>query len=337
MDNKAFVKRNIAVIGAGGWGTAMAQLLCNNGHRVMLWSKFQREIDLLNATHENNEFLPGVKLSEKMEFTTDLNCICESDVVFIALPSKVVYSVSQEMASYVKDGQTIVILSKGFEQESLMTLSQVIAKNIPQSKICVMSGPSHAEEVARQIPTLNVVASSDEQCAKTVQDICMNDFFRIYTSDDVLGVELGGALKNVIALCAGIIDGIGFGDNTKAALMTRGIKEISRLGVKMGAKLDTFWGLSGIGDLIVTCTSMHSRNRRAGILIGNGYTVEQAIDEVHMVVEGISNAKAAYELSKKYDVQMPIIESAYNVLYCGKNPKEAVTDLMLRNKKIENV
>ncbi len=330
-------KKTIAVIGAGGWGTAIAQLLCGNGHRVMLWSKFQREIDVLKATGENNEFLPGVKLNEKLEFTTDLNCITEADIVFMVLPSKVVSQVSIEMAEYVKDGQIIVILSKGFEESELLTLSQVIGKNIPQSKICVMSGPSHAEEVARQIPTLNVVASKYEECAKTVQDICMNDFFRIYTSDDVLGVELGGALKNVIALCAGIIDGIGFGDNTKAALMTRGIKEISRLGIKMGANPDTFWGLSGIGDLIVTCTSMHSRNRRAGILIGKGYTVEQAIDEVHMVVEGISNAKAAYALAKKYEVQMPIIESAYDVLYAGKNPKDAVTDLMLRNKKIENL
>ncbi len=334
MDNK---KRIISVVGAGSWGTAMAQLLCENGHSVTLWSKFPREIELLQTTYENNEFLPGIKLSREMKFTTDLNCVTESDVIFIAIPSKAVDAVTKEVSSFVKEGQIIVILSKGFEQVNLKTMSQVVGDNIPQARICVMSGPSHAEEVARKIPTLNVAASKDSECAKTVQDICMNEFFRIYTSDDVLGAELGGALKNVIALCAGILDGIGFGDNTKAALMTRGIKEISRLGVKMGANLDTFWGLSGIGDLIVTCTSMHSRNRRAGILIGNGYTVEQAIDEVHMVVEGISNAKAAYELSKKYEVQMPIIESCYNVLYCGKNPKEAVTDLMLRDKKLENI
>ena len=241
------------------------------------------------------------------------------------------------MSEFIDDGTPVVILSKGLEAESLKPLSDVAEEEIPQAKIAVMSGPSHAEEVARKIPTTNIVACKDIKCAEYIQNVFMSENFRVYTGSDVLGVELGGALKNVIALCAGIIDGIGFGDNTKAALMTRGIREISRLGVKMGAEPETFWGLSGIGDLIVTCTSMHSRNRRAGILLGKGKTLDEAINEVHMVVEGVVNCRAAYELSKKYDVEMPIVSEAYDVLYNGKNPHDAVMELMLRDKKHENL
>ena len=239
------------------------------------------------------------------------------------------------MAGYVSKGAVIVILSKGIEDESLKTLSDVVEEEIPQATVAVMSGPSHAEEVARGIPTTNIAACSDISKAQLVQSVFMSETFRVYTGTDVTGVELGGALKNVIALCAGILDGIGYGDNTKAALMTRGIKEIARLGEKMGANPETFWGLSGVGDLIVTCTSMHSRNRRAGILIGQGKTVDEAIAEVNMVVEGIVNCNAAYKLSQKYNVDMPIVSEAYNVIYNGKSPKDAVTDLMIRDKKLE--
>ena len=241
------------------------------------------------------------------------------------------------MSKYISDNTIIVILSKGIEEGSLKTLSDVVKEEVPQAIISVMSGPSHAEEVAKGIPTTNIVACDDAEAAKFIQGIFMSDTFRVYTGNDIIGVELGGALKNVIALCAGILDGIGFGDNTKAALMTRGIAEIARLGVEMGASQSTFWGLSGIGDLIVTCTSMHSRNRRAGILIGQGKTIDEAVNEVHMVVEGIVNCRAAYELSLKYNVDMPIVSEAYNVLYNSKNPKDAVMDLMVRNKKEETM
>ncbi len=328
---------NTAVIGAGGWGTAMAKLLCENGHNVSLWVRTQKKCDEIKNAGENKEYLPGVKLESSINFTADLACIKNCKYIFIATPSKAIREICKKINKTANDGSIIVILSKGFENDTLCTMSDVAKQCLPKAKICVMSGPSHAEEVARGIPTLNVAASNDESICKAVQNICMNDYFRVYTSSDMLGVELGGALKNVIALCAGIIDGIGFGDNTKAALMTRGIKEIARLGVKMGANGDTFWGLSGIGDLIVTCTSMHSRNRRAGILIGKGLSVDETLKTVHMVVEGIQNAKAAYELSLKYNTQMPIIHQAYKVLYENKNPKDAVMDLMVRNKKDENM
>jgi len=237
----------------------------------------------------------------------------------------------------VDSGAVVVVLSKGLEDITLKTLSQVVEEEIPHAHIAVMSGPSHAEEVAKGIPTTNIAACSNIRYAEMIQNVFMSERFRVYTGTDVLGVELGGALKNIIALCAGIVDGIGFGDNTKAALMTRGIREIARLGIAMGAKPETFWGLSGIGDLIVTCTSMHSRNRRAGILIGEGKSVDEALETVHMVVEGVINCRAAYELSVKYDVEMPIVSEAYNVLYNGKDPRQAVMDLMLRDKKNENM
>jgi len=329
------LSEKIAVIGSGGWGTAIAMHLCKLGNDVTLWSWLEEESKSLSESHENKSFLPGVIIPDEIKFTSDISCARNKGIVVLVTPSKVIRSTAKQLSPFVSDNSIVVVLSKGIEEGSLKTLSEVVSEEIPHATVAVMSGPSHAEEVARGIPTTNIVACAEFDKAEYIQNIFMGENFRVYTGCDVIGVELGGALKNVIALCAGILDGIGFGDNTKAALMTRGIQEIARLGVRMGAKMETFWGLSGIGDLIVTCTSMHSRNRRAGILIGQGKTMDEAINEVHMVVEGIVNCRAAYELSKKYNVDMPIVNEAYNVLYNNKSPKEAVMDLMIRDKKKE--
>ncbi len=330
------MSEKIAVIGSGGWGTAAAILLFKNGHDVTLWSWQKEESEKLQKERENKDFLPGVEIPSGIGFTSDISCVGGKDLVVVVTPSKAIRSTCRSMAPYIKDGTAVVVLSKGIEDKTLCTMSDIVEQEIPNCRAAVMSGPSHAEEVSRGIPTTNIVASKDTACAEYVRSVFMNDNFRVYTGTDVTGVELGGALKNIIALCAGITDGIGFGDNTKAALMTRGIKEISRLGVAMGADAETFGGLSGIGDLIVTCTSMHSRNRRAGILIGSGKSLDEALAEVHMVVEGVQSCRAAYELSKKYNVEMPIIEKAYQVLYEGKDPKNAVIELMMREPKSEN-
>lgn len=327
--------KTISVIGSGSWGTAAAMLLRKNGHRVRLWSRSESKSAAIAQALENKEYLPGVKLDPKIEFTADMACIDDSDAVVLVTPSAAVRSTAHAMAPHLADGTVIVILSKGIEKDTHKIMSDVVAEECPNARIAVMSGPSHAEEASRGVPTCNVAAADCADTARTVQDIFMSDTFRVYTSDDMLGVELGGSVKNVIALCAGIIDGIGFGDNTKAALMTRGIREISRLGVAMGAKQDTFWGLSGIGDLIVTCTSMHSRNRRAGILLGKGKSLEETLDEVHMVVEGITCAKSVYELARLKGVEMPIVCAAYDVIYNGTDPKDAVMSLMVRTKKDE--
>ena len=330
------MSQKISVIGSGGWGTAAAIHLHKNGHKVTLWSWLDEESKRLKNDLENKEFLPGVEIPDGISFTSDISCVKSHDLVVLVTPSKVIRSTCRAMAPHINDGTTVVILSKGIENETLCTLSEIATAELPTCHIAVMSGPSHAEEVALGIPTTNIVACSDIEKAEYVRSVFMSDLFRVYTGTDVVGVELGGALKNIIALCAGITDGIGFGDNTKAALITRGIKEIARLGVAMGADAETFGGLSGIGDLIVTCTSMHSRNRRAGILIGQGKTLDEALKEVHMVVEGVQSCRAAFELSKKYGVEMPIIEKAYEVLYENKNPKEAVLELMMREPKSEN-
>lgn len=327
----------ISVIGAGSWGTALALLLYKNGHKVTVWSIMKDEIEMLQREHEHKEKLPGVKLPEDMEFTTDLEkALTGKDVLVLAVPSPYTRSTSHSMAPFVKEGQIIVNVAKGIEEHSLLTLSQIIEEEIPQAEVAVLSGPSHAEEVGRGIPTTIVVGARKKEAAEYLQNIFMNEVFRVYISPDVLGIELGAALKNVVALAAGIADGLGYGDNTKAALITRGIAEIARLGTAMGGKAETFSGLTGIGDLIVTCASMHSRNRRAGILIGKGYSMEEAMAEVKMVVEGVYSAKAAMELAKKYQVQIPIIEQVNAVLFEGKPADEAVRNLMLRDKKIEN-
>ncbi len=323
-----------AVIGSGGWGTAIALLLSSKGYDVYLWSWQQAETDRLNNDRENKEFLPGIKFPQNIYCSHSMQeCVEGAEVIVCAVPSPATRTTAKQLSPFVKEGQKIVNISKGLE--GALRLSQVYEEEIPQANISVMSGPSHAEEVSRGLPTTNVIASKDKETSKALQDIFMKDNFRVYTADDIIGVELGGSLKNVIALCAGISDGLGYGDNTKAALMTRGLAEIARLGVAMGAKEETFMGLSGIGDLIVTCTSMHSRNRRAGILIGKGKTLKETLDEVHMVVEGVNTATAAYELSRKYNVEMPIIEEAYKILFEDKNPCEAVNMLMTREKKDE--
>lgn len=328
---------DISIIGAGSWGTALALLLYRNGHRVTVWSIVEQEIEMLKKEHEHKDKLPGVKLPEDMEFTTDLEAaVTGKDVLVLAVPSPYTRSTSHNMAAYVKDGQIIVNVAKGIEETTLFTLSEIIEEEIPQAQVAVLSGPSHAEEVGRGIPTTIVVGARKKDTAEYLQNIFMNEVFRVYISPDVLGIELGAALKNVVALAAGIADGLGYGDNTKAALITRGIAEIARLGTAMGGKWETFCGLTGIGDLIVTCASMHSRNRRAGILIGQGHTMEEAMAEVKMVVEGVYSAKAAMGLAKKYNVQLPIIEQVNEVLFDGKSAAEAVGSLMLRDKKIEN-
>ena len=328
---------DISIIGAGSWGIALALLLHKNGRHITVWSIIQEEIDMLSKEHEHKEKLPGVKLPEDMEFTTDLEAAVKGkDILVLAVPSPFTRSTSHSMKEYVGEGQVIVNVAKGIEEKSLLTLSQIIEEEIPQAKVAVLSGPSHAEEVGRGIPTTIVVGAKEKTTAEWLQNIFMNEAFRVYISPDVLGIELGAALKNVVALAAGIADGLGYGDNTKAALITRGITEIARLGTAMGGRFETFCGLTGIGDLIVTCASIHSRNRRAGILIGKGYSMEEAMKEVKMVVEGVYSAKAAMALAKKYDVQIPIIEQVNAVLFDGKEAGAAVKELMIRDKKLEN-
>lgn len=324
----------IAVIGSGSWGTAMAVLLADKGNDIYLWSWIQEETDRLNKNRENKEFLPGVKLSDNIVCTHNMaECIDNAEVIVTAAPSPATRTTAKQMSEFVRDRQKIVNISKGLEGS--LRLSEVYKEEIPQAEISVLSGPSHAEEVSRRVPTTVVVASEDKKTAEFLQDVFMTDVFRVYTSDDVIGVELGGALKNVIALCAGISDGLGYGDNTKAALITRGIAEISRLGSAMGAKPVTFAGLSGLGDLIVTATSTLSRNHTAGELLGKGMDLDTVLTKVHMVVEGVNTATAAYKLGKTYGVETPIIEQAYNVLYNGTNPKAAVNALMTRQKTSE--
>lgn len=327
----------ISVIGSGGWGTALALHLDKLGHKVCLWSYLPEESRRLAADRENKEFLPGVPFGEAdFTYTSDLKQAAEfGELLVSAVPSKAVRSTTERLAEFA-DGKIIVNVSKGIDETGLERISQVLGRLMPNSPIVVLSGPSHAEEVARGIPTTNVAASIDMEAAKKVQSIFGSETFRVYTNPDVCGVELGGALKNVIALCAGITDGCGFGDNTKAALMTRGLHEITRLGVAMGAKEKTFAGLSGVGDLIVTCTSMHSRNRRAGILLGQGKSLSETLEAVHMTVEGVSAAKAAYALGQKYGVELPITNQAYAVLFEGKSPRAAVHDLMTRSAKSED-
>lgn len=328
--------KNIGIIGAGSWGTALAVVLSNNGHQVKVWSIIEDEIKMLQEKHEHVDKLPGISLSETITFTTDLKEAVEGkDLLVLAVPSPFTRSTSKMMKEFVTEGQLIVNVAKGIEENTMKTLSEIIEEEIPQAVVSVLSGPSHAEEVGRGLPTTCVVGAKSEETAAYIQEIFMNKVFRVYTSDDILGIELGGALKNVIALAAGVADGLGYGDNIKAALITRGISEISRLGVAMGGKKETFGGLTGIGDLIVTCASMHSRNRRAGILIGQGYTMEEAMAEVKMVVEGVYSAKAALQLANKYQVELPIIEQVYNVLFEGASPRAAVDILMGRERKSE--
>lgn len=329
--------KNIGIIGAGSWGTALATVLANNNKQVQVWSIMEDEVAMLRENHEHLTKLPGVKLADSITFTTDMReAIEDKEMLVLAVPSVFTRSTAKTMAPYVKENQIIVCVAKGIEEDTLMTITDVVEQEIPQADVCVLCGPSHAEEVGIGLPTTLVAGAKTEHSARLIQDTFMNDYMRIYTSPDRLGMELGGSLKNVIALAAGMADGLGYGDNTKAALITRGIAEISRLGIAMGAKPETISGLTGIGDLIVTCESRHSRNRKAGMLMGQGYTMEEATKEVQMVVEGIYSAKAALGLAEKYNVSLPIIEEVNKVLFDGKAAKDGVADLMLRDKRVEH-
>ncbi|RPF43460.1 glycerol 3-phosphate dehydrogenase (NAD(P)+) [Hydrogenoanaerobacterium saccharovorans] len=326
----------IGVLGAGGFGIALS-VMCNKmGHEVTLWSAFPAEITEIIRDGQNLRLLPKVKIPQEIKLTSNIEDLQGNDLIILAVPSFAVRETAHKLQPYMGEGSVLATVAKGLEDQSHKRLSEVIAEELPQCKIVVISGPSHAEEVATGVPTTVVAASSSRQAAEHVQDLLMNPTLRIYVNDDIKGVEYGGALKNVIALAAGICDGQKLGDNSKAALMTRGITEIARLGVALGANHETFGGLSGIGDLIVTCTSMHSRNRRAGIFIGQGNTARQALEKVGMTVEGYLATKAAYELSKSVDVEMPIVEQCYLVLYKNKSPKKAIADLMGRPKRHES-
>ena len=326
----------VGVIGAGSWGTALTILLSKNGHNVTVWSIDPDEIEMLSAEREHKSKLPGAKIPETVDFTTDMEkAVRGKDFLVLAVPSAFTRSTAKKMASFVARDQIIVDVAKGIEEKTLMTLSQQIQEEIPQAEVAVLSGPSHAEEVGRGLPTVVVIGAKKKKTAQYLQQMFMNEVFRVYTSPDVLGIELGGALKNVIALAAGIADGLGYGDNTKAALITRGVVEISKLGVAMGGAPESFSGLTGMGDLIVTCASMHSRNRRAGILIGQGKSMQEAMDEVKMVVEGVYSTKAAVALGEKYGISMPIVNAVNDVLFNGKSAKEAVNELMMRDGKAE--
>ena len=325
---------DITILGSGGFGLALAVLCNTNGHKVTVWSKFQDEIDAIKRTGQLKAKLPGVFIPEEIEFSTDISCVKDADMVLIGIPSKFVREVCLEAQPFMKKDIIVVNTSKGLEEGSLKRMSEVVGECFPENKIVVLTGPSHAEEVGRGIPTAVVAACEDRDTALYVQKVFSSKTFRIYINDDVIGSEIGGSLKNVIALACGVVDGMGCGDNTKAALMTRGIREIAALGMALGADNETFGGLSGIGDLIVTCTSMHSRNRRAGILIGQGTDPESAVRKVG-TVEGYFCTKTAYELCKKMNIEMPITEALWNVLFNGLSPVEAITELMSRPSKAE--
>lgn len=322
------------VLGMGGFGLALAVMLNNFGHDVTVWSAFKQEIEDIRRDGENKQKLPGIKISEEIILTDDLSSVKNSEIVVFGVPTKFIRSVAKQISGYISKEAVIVNTSKGLEEDSLKRMSEVLEEELPENPIVVLTGPSHAEEVALGIPTTVVVASKDMQYADYIQSIMSNNTFRIYINDDVIGCELGGSFKNIIALCAGICDGMGLGDNTKAALMTRGITEIARLGVALGGKDETFAGLTGIGDLIVTCTSMHSRNRRAGILIGQGVSPIEAVERVG-TVEGYICTKTAYALAQKVGIDMPITEQCNNVLFNGLNVKNALSNLMGRPKRHE--
>lgn len=327
----------VSVLGAGTWGTALSIVLGKNGHEVMLWSALKEEVELLKKHREHIQKLPGSLLPENVELVEDLEIACKGqDLIVFAVASPFVRSTARLAASYIPEKQLIVNVAKGIEESTLDTMSDILQEELPGREIAILSGPSHAEEVSKGIPTTVVVGTKKQKNAEIIQTIFMNDFFRVYTSPDVIGIELGGSLKNVIALAAGVVDGLGYGDNTKAALMTRGIAEMTRLGLAMGGKAETFSGLSGVGDLIVTCTSSHSRNWNAGYLIGKGKTMEEAMEEVKQVVEGVHSAKAAYKLAKKYHVSMPIVEQVTEVLFENKPAGDALAELFTRDKRQEN-
>ena len=329
--------KNIAIIGSGSWGVALAIHLAKNGHKIKIWSYEKEEADLIN-NQRKCKFLPNVEIPDNIECKLDYEEVTKgADLILQVTPSKFTRNIVRQYAKYVDvKKQPIIVCSKGIEKETTLTLDEVILQEIPNARIGALSGPSHAEEVSIAVPTLLVIASEDEEVKNLVQDIFMNEYMRLYTSNDVKGVELGGALKNIIAFCSGVAAGIGFGDNTFAALITRGLVEIRKLGIALGGKEETFYGLSGLGDLIVTCLSEHSRNRKAGKLIGQGKTIEETKKEVGMTIESIDNIEVAKELSDKLNLEMPILNSVYDILYNNLDPKEAVKSLMTRKRKQED-
>ncbi|MGI6684826.1 MAG: NAD(P)H-dependent glycerol-3-phosphate dehydrogenase [Bacillota bacterium] len=333
------LNQRIAVLGAGSWGTALANLLANNGYHVTLWARNPELCETIANIKENPKYLPGVVLSEKLMVRHNLEeTLSEHNIILLAVPSHSVREMAKKINPHVHPDTIIINSAKGFEPESFIRLSEVIKEELPEfsaHNIAVLSGPSHAEEVGRNLPTAVVVAAHNRKVGETIQDIFITPNFRVYLNLDITGVEIAGALKNVIALGTGISDGLGYGDNAKAALITRGLVEISRLGTALGAEIQTFAGLAGLGDLVVTCTSMHSRNRRAGIQIGQGKPLNQVLRNMGMVVEGVNTTRAAFHLAHKYGVAMPITEEMYSVLFNGKDPKEAVVSLMSRIKTHE--
>ncbi|MBO8168357.1 MAG: NAD(P)H-dependent glycerol-3-phosphate dehydrogenase [Thermoanaerobacteraceae bacterium] len=333
------MKRKVAVIGAGSWGTALAMVLADKEMDVTLWARNPECAAEINEQRTNHKYLPGIRVPENLTATSDLEeAVAGKEFLIMAVPSQAVRSVIKQMAPLVDTRAIVINTAKGLERETGLRLSQVMVEELPaelKRRVAVLSGPSHAEEVSRRLPTAVVATAVEEAVAYEVQDLFMAPYFRVYTHPDIIGVELGGALKNVIALCTGISDGLGYGDNSKAALMTRGMREIARLGVAMGAELSTFAGLAGMGDLVVTCTSMHSRNRRAGIQLGQGKKLSQILEEMGMVVEGIKTTEVAYRLAQEKNVEMPITEQAYQVIYKGQDPREGVGNLMLRDKTEE--
>lgn len=326
----------IVVLGAGSWGTALSMVLCSKGHEVNLWMRNKEQYEDMVSTGRNNRYLPNITLPSSLNLYIDLeSAVTGADAVLIAVSSQSVRGILKNIKPYLSGNEIIINSAKGLEKNTNLRISQIVSEELPDNPFVVLSGPSHAEEVSDNIPTTVVAASKKKATAEFVQDLFITPSFRVYTNPDVIGVELGGSLKNVIAFGAGIADGLGFGDNAKAALITRGISEIARLGKAMGASISTFAGLSGIGDLIVTCTSMHSRNRRAGILIGKGKGLDETLAEIGMVVEGITTTKVAYELAKEYNVEMPITQEIYDVLYNDGSAKEAVYNLMSRARTNE--
>lgn len=329
--------KTIAIIGSGSWGVALGMHLARAGHNVKIWSFAQEEADLINK-EKKCKFLPEITIPEGIVCLTSYEEVIKgADLILQVTPSKFTRNIVKEYKQYVDvKNQPIVVCSKGIEKDTALTLDEVILQEIPDARVGALSGPSHAEEVSKEIPTVLVAASKDEEIKKLLQDTFMNEKMRIYTSNDVKGVELGGALKNIIAFCAGVAAGLGFGDNTYAALITRGLVEIRKLGLALGGERETFYGLSGLGDLIVTCLSEHSRNRKAGKLIGQGKTIEETRQEVGMTIESIDNIEVAKELSEKLNIELPIVNAVYDILYNNLDPNEAVNILMTRNKKDED-
>ena len=329
----------VTVLGAGSWGTALAVVLAENGHDTLIWSHRQDQADEINIAHMNKKYLPNTLLPNNLHATANLEqAIVHGSTIIVAVPTKAIREVCKDLSRSLQEQKLFVHVSKGIEPDSLKRITELMSETLPTSfveEIVVLSGPSHAEEVVLQHPTTVTAAANSLEAAKKVQDLFMSQYFRVYTNDDVIGVEIGGALKNVIALAAGIVDGLNYGDNAKAALITRGLAEITRLGVKMGGNPFTFSGLTGMGDLIVTCTSVHSRNWRAGNMLGKGMKLSEVLEQMGMVVEGVRTTKAAYQLALKYDVPMPITEQLYEVLFNDKDPKAAVDNLMIRMKKPE--